>query len=206
MMDILLKERLVGAVVLVLAAVIFIPVVLDGPDSSAKVTRNVALPAPDDDDERRTVRIDLLESDSGLETGPAVSEKEPASIDLTARTEPADAAPGNATPAADPAPVAEQSADTPAPAAEPAGDTEETAGIQPWTVQAGSFSNDANAETLAAGLRALGYPAYVSRFDDGKSVHHRVRIGGFASRDAAQAKADEIRARTGQPARPARNR
>ncbi|HEX7046849.1 MAG TPA: SPOR domain-containing protein [Gammaproteobacteria bacterium] len=196
-MDILLKERLVGAVVLVLAAVIFIPVVLDGPDSTTKVTQSVALPELGSDDDRQTVRIDL---DPEAEVHPVVSNEEPVSIDLVeAETE-------TGVESASPAPVeaaSEPVAKAPVPV-EPA-EQSESGGIQPWTVQVGSFSNDSNAETLAAELRDLGFPAYVSRFDDGSVVHHRVRVGGFASRDAAQTEADEIRAKTGQPARPARN-
>lgn len=199
-MDILLKERLVGAIVLVLAAVIFIPVVLDGPDSTTKVTQSVALPELGSDDDRQTVRIDL---DAEAEVHPVVSSEEPVSIDLVeAETESGvESAPQT------PVEVAsEPVVNTPIPA-EPVEKTEqaESGGIQPWTVQVGSFSNDSNAEGLAAELRELGFPAYVSRFDDGSTVHHRVRVGGFASRDAAQTQADEIRAKTGQPARPARN-
>ncbi|HEX7029208.1 MAG TPA: SPOR domain-containing protein [Gammaproteobacteria bacterium] len=198
-MDMLLKERLVGAVVLVLAAVIFIPVVLDGPDSNAKVTQSVVLPALGGDEERRTVRIDL-DSGAAAETLPAVAVKEPASVDLT-ETRPAEEE------VSPPEPVTTQAPATdPVPAKPLAAEEETGVAVQPWTVQVGSFSNDSNAENLAAALRERGFPAYVSRFEDGGAIHHRVRVGGFASRDAAQAKADEIREQTGQPARPARNR
>ncbi|MBW3568332.1 MAG: hypothetical protein KY410_10330, partial [Proteobacteria bacterium] len=55
-MDIRLKERLVGAAVLVLAAVLFIPMVLDGPTSNRQVSQSVELPSMGD---RKTVRIAL---------------------------------------------------------------------------------------------------------------------------------------------------
>jgi DedD protein len=76
----------------------------------------------------------------------------------------------------------------------------------PWTVQVGSFSQNDNAEALAAKLRELDYPAYVSRYNDGDRVHYRVRVGGFPSRDAAQNRADAISAKTGEPARPVQSR
>ncbi|HEX6928887.1 MAG TPA: SPOR domain-containing protein [Gammaproteobacteria bacterium] len=205
-MDTLLKERLVGAMVLVLAAVIFIPVVLDGPDSTTRVSRSVALPEPGGaDDDRRTVRIDLAGQDAGIEMQPAVTVEEPASIDLTGidadTGSTADTASANTADAGSPP---ADGATTPAPVVS-SRETPEPVAVQPWTVQVGSFSNDANAERLAARLRELGFPAYVSRFEDGNTVHHRVRVGGFPSRDAAQAEADAVREKTGQPARPARN-
>lgn len=202
-MDIQLKERVVGAVVLVLAAVIFIPVVLDGPATDARVTRSVTLPAADNDG-RRTLRIDL-DADAGLEAQPVVTAEEPVSIDLSGdaaqdvRPQPGSqvSAPVESraqAPAQEPPATAVAEPDAPAPSAR-----------QPWTVQVGSFGNDGNAERLAAELRELGFPAYVSRFDDGNAVHHRVRVGGFASREAAEVQANAIRTKTGQPARPARN-
>ena len=198
-MDMRLKERLVGAAVLVMAAVLFIPMVLDGPNPDRHVSRNVAL--PDATAERRTVRIDLADRGAATRTAApeldAVVEDEPAAIDLTSQQEAEAAAtepspPVTVEPKPD-KPVAKGGADT-----NPPSEAENA----PWTVQAGSFSQDDNAEGLAEKLRKLGYPAYVSRFNDGKRIHYRVRVGGFPSRDAAQERADEIRRKTGGPANP----
>ncbi len=195
-MDIRLKERLVGAVVLVFAAVLFIPMVLDGPNADRKVTQNVAL--PDRDTPLKTVQLDLDVAPSpGGETSPA----EPAAIDLVPRQESSAPAP---LPATTPQPEKETAPQRPL-VTETRPETSGTA-ASPWTVQAGSFSSQDNAETLAARLRKLGYPSYVSRHSDGATTHYRVRIGGFPSRDAAQVMADEIRAKTGEPAGPTPNR
>lgn len=191
MMDIRLKERLVGATVLVLAAVLFIPMVLDGPGANRTVSREVTL--PDSEAGRRTVRLDLDENSAAGGAEAPVTVEEPVSIDLVPAQQ-AESTPEPEVPA-----VREQ-----APAADvapPAATTD-----APWTVQVGSFSDDGNAEALAAKLRGLGFPAHVSRFNDGKRIHYRVRVGGFPSRDAAQTSADEIRAKTGEPAAPTPNR
>ena len=197
-MDIRLKERLVGAAVLVLAAVLFIPMVLDGPASNRQVSQSVELPSMDD---RKTVRI-ALDADDGaaardIREVPAARQDEPATVDLTPKQETARELPSEQpqvtlekAPEKQPA----QSAPSPVRGAD-----------APWTVQLGSFSKDDNAETLAAQLRELGYLAYVSRFNDGERLHYRVRVGGFPSRDAAQIRADELRAKTGEPARPVQN-
>lgn len=198
-MEIRLKERLVGAMVLVLVAVIFIPMVLDGPNANRRISQSVALPDPAESDARRTVRLDLdaaasetpVESTAESSTGST----EPVAIDLVPSQEQTAAR----TPEANesPKPVTSKPEAT---ASQPMA-SEDVADAS-WTVQAGSFSSDENAETLAAKLRKLGHPAYVSRYNDGKRTHYRVRVGGFPSRDAAQRKADEIRAETGEPATP----
>lgn len=196
-MELQLKERLVGAMVLVFAAVVFIPMVLDGPDAR-RVSRSVALPVTDEAaTERRTVRLDLDAPEAAeTEPAPAPMTEEPAAVDLVPQQqqESSVAQVPSRESSARPTVTTAQSAPKPA-----------SHGEMPWTVQAGSFSQEDNAEALAAKLRGLGYPAYVSKFNDGKRVHYRVRVGGFTSRDAAQSKADEIRSRTGGPATPQPN-
>lgn len=230
MMEQQLKERLVGATVLVVLAIIVIPVVLDGPGGRDKVEERLDLPAAGNG-ERRTLRIPLDQPAGTTESSPESAE-------------PGSAEPGSAEPSPAPTRTADVQAgsDTAAssretrgePAATKAGqssanresgnrqavETREAAADDstpqesgtvaeaalPWTVQVGSFSNENNAQGLVERLQLLGYSAaHVSRYDDGSRVHYRVRVGGFADRDAAAAKAAEISERSGEPARPARN-
>lgn len=206
-MDVQLKERLVGAGVLVLAAVLFIPMVLDGPNPDRQVSQRVELPAADDS-ERRTIRIDLKAG--GSTRGETASDgfEEPVAVDLTPAQE------AEAVAAQPEIPVVRQPEKSVAATEKPQDEVpatereaEEPASTQsaPWTVQVGSFSQSDNAEALAAKLRGLEFPAYVSRFRDGNRTHYRVRVGGFPSRDAALVRAGEIRAKTGEPASPVQN-
>ena len=55
-----------------------------------------------------------------------------------------------------------------------------------WAVQLGSFSNEENAEGLAADLRDQGFPAFLSRVQSGGRTLHRVRVGPQGSRDEAE--------------------
>ena len=220
MMEQQLKERLVGATVLVLLAIILIPAILDGPDGSGdKVEKRLDLPVAGSGGERRTVRIPLDEpavdateettgtsASADVEASPLPASDD-ATVDAGAGSEPADE------------PV-EQTAGTPsahdngaAAAASTSASGDTTTGAlpekpvdatQPWTVQVGSFSNEANAAGLVERLRSLGYDdAFVSRYDDGSRIHYRVRVGGYADREEAAGRAAEIRERSGQPARPA---
>lgn len=205
-MDVQLKERLVGAGVLVLSAVLFIPMVLDGPNPDRQVSQSVELPAVDGL-ERRTVRIDLQGDGNTARDTSSNGFEEPAAIDLTPSQEAKQAA-ASEQPEIPVVREPEKNAATPekAPAEVPKAEREDAnAASAPWTVQVGSFSQSDNAEALATKLRGLEFPAYVSRFRDGNRTHYRVRVGGFPSRDAAQVRAQEIRARTGEPASPVQN-
>lgn len=197
-MEMRLKERLIGAIVLVLAAVIFIPMLLDGPGRNRQVSQSVPLPDAGGK-ERRTVRMRLDGSDapeSVAESDVLQQQAEPVSIDLTPAQEPVES---ERTSQPRVATSHEESAKPEAPGPV----TDSKPADAPWTVQVGSFSSRDNAESLAGDLLEIGYPAYIREFRDDKGVHYRVRTGGFPSRDAAQREADAIRSKTGEPARPA---
>jgi DedD protein len=55
-----------------------------------------------------------------------------------------------------------------------------------WAVQLGSFSNQENAERLAADLRKQGYAAFLSQIQSDAGELHRVRIGPQKDRDSAE--------------------
>lgn len=204
-MDIQLKERLVGATVLVLAAVIFIPMLLDGPNRNRQVSQAVPLPA-ENGSERRTVRINLDPaapvSDSTLRQRQAQNEQgaEPVSVDLTETQSSAEAVQPKVAASAPASAAAKEE-----PVSKPAGSvtaTKTSPADAAWTVQVGSFSSVDNAEGLASKLKQQGHAAFVSEFKDAKGMHYRVRVGGFDDRDAAQLKAEQLRKSTGEPARP----
>ena len=202
-MDTPLKERLVGASVLVFLGVLLIPMLLSGP-GNRPVKQPVSLP---DSDAMQTVRIPLKDKPATVDDTAAA----PAEVEVVAA--------GAEQPAVEPEPEVKRTGDeaaahdtTPAdgnPVTAPRVDSApELATDTPtgaWTVQVGSFSQPGNAEALAGKLQALDYPAFVQRFNDGTRMHYRVRIGGFADREAAAAKAAEVKERTGEPARPAMN-
>lgn len=201
-MDRKLKERIVGAVLLVLAAVLVIPLFLDGPDPETRVERPaVALPPADDTDARtRTVR---LEQQRDTPTAPPTPAAEaPVPTPSPAPVPQPREAPADTTPATDVAPVAEPS---PEPAAEPAPapparaeppveptpapptapPTAPAAPGENWVIQLGSFGNRDNADRLAAELRERRYQSFVTRHESDGRVLHRVRVGPAGSREEA---------------------
>jgi DedD protein len=218
-MDQSLKERLVGAAVLVVLAVIFVPMVLDGPDPAPAAAPTTVAAVPSG---ASTFRYDL---NAPLpEQGAAPATAAPAVAPATAppaaasQTKNPDAKPPEASvatvvpkPAAAPATKAPTSAApkpvapepkavapaAPKPAPKPAPST--SGG---WAAQVGSFSTQATADRLAADLKGKGFKAFVMPHKDGKTTLYRVRVGPVATREAAVALADKIGKKSGETARP----
>jgi DedD protein len=159
-MDSRLKERLIGAAVLVALGVWLIPWLLDGgvrtPESAAP---GLELPA---EAEATPVRAQTIRLDQR-----AASTAAPAQASTVADTPPATHV--AASPEAQGAPPAESHA----------------AGV--WSVQLGSFGDAANAERLASRVDAFGHEAAVSDVKASGKVMHRVRLGPYATRGEAEA-------------------
>ncbi len=163
-MEIGLKERLIGAVVLVVLAVIIIPWVLKGgsaPDST--VTKSLTLPPAAATNGQPAYHMDL--------SNPATASS--GSLPAIAST--------HAAPTSTPQPAVR-------PAAQPA--TEQAKPVAPasggWAVQAGSYSNEANARNVQHKLTMHGYHAYISRFQTGSRTYYRVRVGPYTDKASAE--------------------
>lgn len=61
-----------------------------------------------------------------------------------------------------------------------------------FTIQVGAYKAREPAEALRGRLAAAGHDAYVAEIDAAGSVRYRVRVGSFATREAAQRAADKI--------------
>lgn len=193
MMERALKERIIGAVVLVTFVVLIVPIFLDGPPEEGEITtERVLLPGQEDQDVK-TVVLDRERSEPIPVANGAAAESE---TDTDTDTETSESPPVVEKPEADNKPepqavVAETSPvveKTPEP--EPAASTGVSAPAASatgmWAVQLGSFSNKENAEKLAADLRKQGYAAFLSQLSTSGGQLHRVRIGPQKDRAAAE--------------------
>lgn len=180
-MDPALKQRLVGAGVLVALAVIFLPMLVQGPAPDSGVA-DVSLDVPDAPaGDFETRELPLVDLESGADGGV---------VDMPAPETPAEALPqpqaqGPTQPEPAPAePAASEPAPLPSDAAEmyPAA----TAGGN-YAVSYGSYSTVAAADAAVASLRSSQLPGYreAARVD-GRTLQ-RVRIGPFASHADAEA-------------------
>jgi len=220
-MDRRVKERLIGASILVALIVLVVPELLSGPKSAVPSATPPAMFPANAPEPTRNVTLDLATSKA-----PANSEIEPADTQGSAasavsaargeeasRMAPAPASPsaGSSSTAAPPtaAPATAESATTAsAPAAPAAAATVtapttlkpvETAAQSPisahanWAVQLGSFASRANADNLSRQLKGQGFPVYVLPGGSSTSVRYRVRVGPLADRDSAERMAAKLK-------------
>lgn len=172
-MDEQLKQRLVGAAVLVLLAVIFIPMILDQPPEPAP--RIKSSPVPEKPDESFSSRIIPLDAPKT----PMVEARRSGTLPVEP---PADNGDGSTAGSAAPAPSTNDAVDAAEDSvARSAGATGPTA----WAVQLGSFSSAQNAVALRDRLRKKGYTAFVEKAESHGSEVTRVFVGPALAREQA---------------------
>ena len=179
-MEVRVRERLVGALVLVAIVVLIVPAILTG--------RGGAPVEPPAGPTRR-VEFDL----EGDRQAPPEQVLVPEPVD-----EPPPPAPGpTAQPPRqaieEPAKASIPQAPATAPKGAPAEQRrpESVSQAPAWAVQLGAFSNRAKAEQLVANLRKRGYAAFMLEYRASGQVLYRVRVGPEQDR----ARAEEIAAR-----------
>jgi DedD protein len=172
------KQRIVGAIVLVALAVIFIPMLLPG-------SRDIGFsdngsPIPPKPAELENLKVLELEKPQ-----PAPKPRE---IVRTPIDEHSPAAPPEdvEAPATDtdktPLPEETLPPKTTSEAAKPAATTPKA-----WAVQVGSFTQRDNAMRLRDQLRSKGYKAFVEQITNADKTFYRVRVGPEVSREKAVA-------------------
>jgi DedD protein len=215
-MDRRVKERLVGATILVVLVVLIVPELLSGPKRAVMLRPStpVGAVAP-----LRSVTVDLATNkaiaantdaaasaaSAGVETPAASgdplpdanSTAEPSTGAGATDTTDAGADRGMATPGAAPpgvpsaAPQTSQPTPTPleSGAASPKSGQATVKAETPrhgWSAQLGSFAARANAERLERQLRAQGFSPFLSSTGSGRALRYRVRVGPVADRAAAE--------------------
>jgi DedD protein len=180
LLDNVFKQRMVGALVLIALAVVFLPMLFSRPDELREVRVNApAAPTAPVVPEVKVQPAAVPETPA-----PRVAEAPPANPPVTARASaqasapsmPIAPAPTVATPAAPPA------------QADSAGKLDPSGVPVSWSVQLASLSNRAGADSLQKSLRSQGYNAYV-RSADGKN---RVFVGPLIDRAEAERLRDVI--------------
>jgi len=192
-MDSALKQRLLGAAVLIALAVIFVPMFLGkAPQQQSGSTLNLDIPKPPEHDfQTRTVAVDA----PAAQLAPApvadpdavatVEAPAPAAVDTPVQDTGA-AATGEANKPEPPAAVSKPAATTKpaAPAPAPAAPASGASGR--YAIHLGVYADRGNAQTLVAALKKHGFHAYAETTEyQGKSAL-RVRVGPYADRAAVE--------------------
>jgi DedD protein len=197
-MDIALKQRLVGASVLIALAVLVLPMLLGGrPEDGTAETQKIELPPQPSDLDFQTRRYPLGEQGAArppeeapppgdtaepgpgavahVEVQPRVREDALQAAGAPAEPAPADADDPDATRAATPE---ESSEPIPVPDIEPAAPA---AGGGRYIVQVASFGSLDNAKRLAETLRGYGYGVLSDTVSSDVGTMHRVRVGPYGT-------------------------
>jgi len=196
-MDFLLKQRLVGAVVLVALAVIFIPMLLEGPDRNL-VPEMAPLPEPADVESAQPLErfpqageipeqpeISVVQADAGAATDSESAAQQDADGEPPAV--PQEQVAGDAMVAAPDAPLAAPAAQRPVDAPVTDGEQGKPPGpLGNWVVQVGSFSSEQNALRLRDRLRKDNFATQVEKVVVGGKTHFRVRVGPYLERIEAE--------------------
>ncbi len=163
MMDRALKERIIGAIILVLFIVLVVPVFLDGRANNGEIiSEHVSLPGQSGEQNRTVVlNRDRTEPVPAVIANNASTQTVKVPTEVKRETAPAQVAAG-------------------------------TSPTGMWAVQLGSFSERENAERLAATLKELKFAAFLSQAPAESGSFHRVRIGPLKDRESADAMAERL--------------
>ena len=195
-MDLSLKQRLLGAVVLIALAVIFVPMFLSRPaPQQSSETVNLAIPpAPDREFQNRVLPVDAAPDATKGSAQPVTSQplatvetpQRPAEIAQPTAPIPA---PPTPTPNADAAkPAASAVAPAPSAATSKAAESEPgRAASGHFYVHLGIYAETKNADDLVATLKRDGFAAFAEASDFQGKPAERVRVGPFEDRAAAEA-------------------
>lgn len=200
------RRRLVGAIALVLLAVIVLPMVFDQDPRSPAAPVGVRIPSEDDSGftPKVTPRGDpgaktpalaesaaprAVEPPGAEKTGGSVAEKatENSAEKAAAKTPPEKTAEKTAEESAPerPAAKAQEPAASP-PAQDERRRAEDALANASFVVVIGTYAEEKNARTLIAKLKSEKIPAYAEPLDTAKGPRTRVRAGPFQSEEAAE--------------------
>lgn len=194
-MDLSLKQRLLGAVVLIALAIIFVPMFLSGPaPQQTSETVNLAIPpAPDREFQNRMLPVDAT-PDASKNAQPGVSEPVTntplATVDTPPRPaeipQPTEPVPTTPAPAATP-PKTESAASTKTETPKVADNAPGRAASGRFFVHLGVYTVAKNADDLVASLKQGSFPAFSESSEAQGKPASRVRVGPYEDRAAAEA-------------------
>lgn len=209
-----LKERLIGAAVLVAVAVVMVPEMFSGPHSHSEPSADASSASSG---QIKTYHIELQSAHSAeaaapvaveapaaqprdeAPSGPATSNVVSTSSNSVSSVSSSTASASSSTsrPDTGPAPAATK------PAAKPASTPEQVPNkavlvAKPaegdWTVQVGSFATQDKAHQIVGKLKEQGYPAYLGKVTVGGKTLYRVRVGATPTRAAAESTLQKLKA------------
>lgn len=186
MLDKGLKQRMVGALVLVALAVIFLPMLLSREDEMRRVVVEApAMPQAPATAEIVVEPAEVVEPEQLPQEPLPVEELEPQIVEVPEQPKPT---PTPTPPAAQPLKPEPARTEQAAAPAQPQGRLDANNLPISWSVQLASLSSRSGAENLQKTLRSQGYNAYIRTFDG----MNRVFVGPLIERAEAERLRDQL--------------
>lgn len=188
-MDTSMKQRLLGAVVLIALAVIFVPMFLSGGNREPQ-SETVDLKIPPPPDAELQTRVMPVEAPAPAATTPSPARTQPQSPGTDTVIVHKDTAPSSRLPVIDTGTVKPVTTATPDKTSATPPPTPAAVGAAAdgkYLVHLGVYAQKGNATDLVAELKRGGFPAFDEATDiDGKPAR-RVRVGPYADKAGAEA-------------------
>ena len=183
-MDTTLKQRLIGAAVLIALAVIFVPMILDGSGRQNSVTLNMDVPP----EPQFTFESELPDSKK-LDNLPPIAKKKQPNTDKT----PGDTSEKQSSEV--------KSASAPAPKVVEATEDhiKKNPSLNAWAVQVAAFGEREKALELEKKLLAANYSAFTEKSTSGNKILYRVKVGPELKRENADKLKNKIEKEQGLP-------
>lgn len=199
-----LKQRIIGALVLVSLAVIFVPMLFDEPHSERTSTtikipeeppfpeveapESGIAPPPSYEIKESVPEVPAsASSEDGDSPGYQILEESPDPVAAPETTQPTESSQPESTTSQPSAETAADTAEQPVETAEPESAEYQRSLEGAWVVQLGSFGNEENARRLRDKVREKGYGSHLQEVVRGDTTLTRVFSGPFATESEAEA-------------------
>lgn len=167
------RRRLLGAVTLVMALVVFVPMILDNEPRPSRAEPSLVIPPKD---KVAALPAPVVASSSR----PSQSDNGPGSNLASPKAPPSASGEVVVPPAPSPSPPAPQSGNGP-------GSNSASPKLEGFAVQVGAFKDEERLKQARAKLELARIPHYIERVDTSGGAMTRLRAGPFPTREAADA-------------------
>ncbi len=189
-METTLKQRLIGAAVIIALAVIFVPMILDGSGQQKSIAMNMEVPP----EPKFSFETDLPEPKE-LDELPVIEKKVEVKQEVS-----------NENSAVETTEIVKQDASNSKPAKNnvipkvveaTANHIKPQEGLSVWAVQVAAFGEKEKAVALQEKLEANKFPAFTERTKAGSKVVYRVKVGPELKKENAEKLRDKIEKQQG---------
>ena len=171
-----LKERLVGAAVLVAIAVIFIPIILNDSQETESISGSNIPEKPETNFNSRIIPVIENDEKALLNTIESMSVGSEENQNKNEQDIVAEKVVSDNDKIADDISAKKEAIED---------EVKVDVGLSAWIVQLGSFTDEDNAQSLNEKLRKAGYPAFVEPLKKNGKISYRVRVGPEIKRSEA---------------------